>query len=563
MVVGEDLPVGWTLPGYEHVQQLGAGAGGQVWLARHLATGTLVAVKYLVPGLHEAADFREAYRSEAQLLGGLDSPHISQLYEYVEGPPGAAIVMEAVEGSSLRALMQQEGATTPEAALCVLKGSLLGLAAAHAVGVVHRDYKPANVLVTPDGLSKLVDFGIAARSGEAVQAAGTPLYMAPEQFSGEPASPSADVYSATVTFFQCVTGQRPYPGSNAIELMAQHSLGTIPDDEAPEAVRGLIRHGMAKNPADRPATALEFLDELEQAAVGAYGADWEERGQRKIATLMALLPLLLLRTTQPAAPAATTSIATTVLGGGGSAAGATAVGAGLLAAAGTKGRRHLTRSTIASSVAGALVIAGLGVTAAYGMSHKPTNVGQQPAAATSPEGATTLVTPSASPSPMPSPSVDASPSPTPSAAATTTSSQPTASDSATTSSSPSSRPSASPSPSASTGPMISSLTLTSFTCDFTTVNATISVTTNGVAGSTLTYYWYWVDEAGATHQITKPATVDLQAGVVTSQIFTPSQSFADYQAAYQWGIEISTSPTVKPSPGATDPILSSGCDVPR
>src|SRR6185312_13562762 len=153
MVVGEELPVGWTLPGYEHVQRLGAGAGGQVWLARHLATGTLVAVKYLVPGLHEAADFREAYRSEAQLLGGLDSPHVSQLYEYVEGPPGAAIVMEAVEGSSLRALMQQEGATTPEAALCVLKGSLLGLAAAHAVGVVHRDYKPANVLVTPDGLS--------------------------------------------------------------------------------------------------------------------------------------------------------------------------------------------------------------------------------------------------------------------------------------------------------------------------------------------------------------------------------------------------------------------------
>lgn len=564
MVVGEELPVGWTLPGYEHVQRLGAGAGGQVWLARHLATGTLVAVKYLVPGLHEAADFREAYRSEAQLLGGLDSPHVSQLYEYVEGPPGAAIVMEAVEGSSLRALMQQEGATTPEAALCVLKGSLLGLAAAHAVGVVHRDYKPANVLVTPDGLSKLVDFGIAARSGEAVQAAGTPLYMAPEQFSGEPASPSADVYSATVTFFQCVTGERPYPGSNAIELMAQHTLGTIPDEQAPEAVRGLIRHGMAKNPADRPATALEFLDELEQAAVGAYGTDWEERGQRKIATLMALLPLLLLRTAQPAAPAATTSVATTVLGGGGSAAGATAVGTGLLAGAGAKGRRHLTRSAIAGTVAGVLVIAGLGAAAAYGLPHKPAKNSPQPAAATSPDGATTLVTPSASPSaspsPTPTPSVSASPSASPSATATTT--QPATSNSATASASPSSRPSPSPSPSASTGPLITILNLSSLTCDYTEVYATISVTSNGLAGGTLTYSWYYVDEAGAQQTIPgSTTTVGLKAGV-TTQTFTPQESFAQYGGEYEWGINISTSPSaVRLSLSATDPIRSSGCDV--
>jgi serine/threonine-protein kinase len=319
---GKDfLPDGWVLPGYEHVQLLGSGAGGHVWLAVHQGTGTLVAVKYLMPGLCASAGFRESYRAEAELLAALDSPHVTRLYEYVEGPPGAAIVMEAVEGSSLRELMKREHAAgSAEAALCILKGSLLGLAAAHESGVVHRDYKPANVLVTPRGASKLVDFGIAARTGEAAAAAGTPLYMAPEQFHGAPASPSADVYAATATFFECVTGERPFPGANAVELMAQHALGTIPDHLVPEPLRPLIRHGMAKDPFERPASARDFLAELEAVAGGAYGEDWERRGRDGLATLLALLPLLLLAGVQGAAQAGAVAAATTVLGDGGAAA---------------------------------------------------------------------------------------------------------------------------------------------------------------------------------------------------------------------------------------------------
>ena len=96
--MGETLPDGWVLPGYEHIRELGSGAGGRVWLARHRVTGTPVAVKYLVPGLHASADFRAAYRAEAQLLAELRSPFVARLYEYVEGPPGAAIVMEAEIG---------------------------------------------------------------------------------------------------------------------------------------------------------------------------------------------------------------------------------------------------------------------------------------------------------------------------------------------------------------------------------------------------------------------------------------------------------------------------------
>ncbi|WP_345708870.1 serine/threonine-protein kinase [Kitasatospora paranensis] len=174
----------WELPGYTHGRELGAGAVGRVVLARHDATGTPVAIKYL---LGAGAD-HENLRTEAELLGALDSPNVTRLYEYVEGPEGAAIVMEPVEGISLRDLLQAEGATTPEAALTVLKGSLLGLADAHRTGVVHRDYKPGNVLVTTEGASKLVDFGIALRTGTKGDIAGTPAYMAPEQWAGEPAS---------------------------------------------------------------------------------------------------------------------------------------------------------------------------------------------------------------------------------------------------------------------------------------------------------------------------------------------------------------------------------------
>ena len=100
------------------------------------------------------------------MLASLDDPHVVRLYEYVESPSGAAIVMELVDGVSLRQILARQGGTTPEAALVVLQGSLLGLAAAHARGVVHRDYKPDNVLVDGDGASKLTDFGIAARTGD-------------------------------------------------------------------------------------------------------------------------------------------------------------------------------------------------------------------------------------------------------------------------------------------------------------------------------------------------------------------------------------------------------------
>ena len=154
----------WAVPGYTELRELGSGGFGSVVLAQHDATGTPVAIKYLRADLDGDPQVAEMFRAEAITLGSLDDPHVTRLYEYVESPSGAAIVMELIEGVSLREILTRQGKTTAEAALVVLQGSLLGLAAAHQRGVVHRDYKPENVLVNGDGLSKLTDFGIAARA---------------------------------------------------------------------------------------------------------------------------------------------------------------------------------------------------------------------------------------------------------------------------------------------------------------------------------------------------------------------------------------------------------------
>ena len=126
----------FVVPGYEEVRELGRGASGRVVLATHSATGTQVAIKYLANNLRRDEDFLRDFRAEARLLAEVSSPHVAPLYEYVEAGSGAAIVMELVDGVSLRSLLEEDGPLRPEAALVVLKGSLLGLAAAHDRSVV-------------------------------------------------------------------------------------------------------------------------------------------------------------------------------------------------------------------------------------------------------------------------------------------------------------------------------------------------------------------------------------------------------------------------------------------
>ncbi|MFD0691891.1 serine/threonine-protein kinase [Actinomadura fibrosa] len=285
--------VEWRVDGFDEVRVLGAGAQGRVVLARHTGSGAPVAIKYVHrrDGDEEAI---ERLREEAVTLGRITDPHVARLYRFVSGESGAAIVMEAVDGVSLRAVLDEHGKLEPEAALVVLKGSLLGLAAAHGAGVVHRDYKPANVVVRSDGLSKLVDFGVAAVAGGEGRS-GTPAYMSPEQWEGRPASASADVYAATCVFFECVAGHRPYTGTGLPELRRQHLGEPVPVEELPEPLRPLVAAGMAKDPRGRPPSAADFLAALETVAAGAYGSDWERRGVRALAAgtvaLAALFPL--------------------------------------------------------------------------------------------------------------------------------------------------------------------------------------------------------------------------------------------------------------------------------
>ncbi|MEV6319115.1 protein kinase [Streptomyces sp. NPDC051776] len=343
---------GWAVPGYRPIRALGRGTTGRVVQAVHEPTGTAVAVKYLSDDTWRDPELLARFRAEARTLETFDSPHIAALYEYVETADGVALVMEYVDGVDLGTLLRKHAPLPPEAALAVLKGSLLGLATAHRCGLVHRDYKPGNVLVTGEGSSVLVDFGIAVRQGAEAPAAGTPLYMAPEQWEGRPASPRADVYAATATFFECLTGAPPFPGVTVPELAVQHVSSPVPVSAVREELRAVVLRGMAKAPEERPATAEEFVDEVEAVGLSLAGRDWEERGRRTLAALVSLLHLL------PDGESGTshgTDTATTTLGPPEDAvkAGAPALGR----AAASVIRRPFSRKARAAVAAGSAVLA--------------------------------------------------------------------------------------------------------------------------------------------------------------------------------------------------------------
>jgi tRNA A-37 threonylcarbamoyl transferase component Bud32 len=236
---------GWTVPGYTHVRELGAGRAGWVVLAVDDVTQTPVAIKYL----RDDAEFRYRRNASAGPLSRLEDPNLVQVYEYAESPDGdgAAIVTEYVEGISLRRLLAARRGLDPEAALSVLGDSLLALAALHGAGLAHGAYKPENVLIAADGTAKLGDAGI----GDA------PPYWAPEQEE----SPAADLFAATTVFVECL------PGARAV----------------PDQFRAIVTAGLAPDPSRRPPSAAAFLTELDEAATGVFGSSWERTGRARLA----------------------------------------------------------------------------------------------------------------------------------------------------------------------------------------------------------------------------------------------------------------------------------------
>ncbi|MFF5040985.1 serine/threonine-protein kinase [Streptomyces nigra] len=541
----------WEVPGYTGSLELGSGASGRVVLAVHEETGVPVAVKYLSESLRTRPGFVHDFRAEARLLGGLESPYVTGLYEYVESPRGAAIVMELVDGVSLRNLLTRQGPLTPEAALVVLKGSLLGLADAHQVGVVHRDYKPENVLVLPDGTSKLVDFGIAVDAGTDGGVAGTPSYMAPEQWTGAPASPAADVYAATATFFECLTGHKPFAGDNIAELALRHVEAPVPAEEAPEPVRDLVRRGLAKDPEQRPARAAEFVRELEAAAGAGYGLDWEERGRDRLAALVALLPLLLPSARDGART--TTDSAHTVLG--------PAPDPGLV-------RAWLPgRAGMLASAAAVL----LGVLLTYGVPFAPDEAARDTAQAvatsssepgvSAPESATPSTSASPSGSPGPSASADASP----------TTATPTDGTSATASASPAGEGTTAPAgtggttapptgtpPTEPTAPAVKNVALSGFTqTGPMTATGTVVVTTDGTGPVSVTVSWSTGNLPGVPGAADGAAQTFTRSGA--TQYTIPVAHTFQNRGCY-WTVQATTDP---PAAGGTasQQLLTRQCDL--
>src|SRR5262249_9631457 len=159
--------------------------------------------------------------------------------------------------------------------------------------------KPANVLVNGEGVSKLTDFGLAARTGQQPVPAGTLAYVAPEQIAGAPATPASDVYSATATFYECLTGSPPFAGHSG-DVVQQHQLAPVPLEAVPEALVPLVTAGMAKDPERRPGDALALVTQLQSAAVAGYGPDWQERGRSHLGEAALLLAALWPATAPPA-----------------------------------------------------------------------------------------------------------------------------------------------------------------------------------------------------------------------------------------------------------------------
>jgi len=283
----------WAVPGYTEERLLGHGVSGRVVAAVNELTGQRVAIKYFHEKLLRDAEFLGELRSEAEQLMSLNAPHMVRVFDYVEQPgQGAAIVMELVDGVSLREMLARRGPLRAAAAVVVLKDVLLALAAAHSHHLPHRDVKPDNVLIDARGWCTVTDFGVAVKTDKQMSAPGTPEYMAPELWHGAPNVPATDIYAATAVLYESLTGKPPFSGRGG-RLRHQHESTAVPLDEVDPPLQDLIAGGLAKDPGARPGDAMSFVSELEARAAAAYGPHWEDEGRRELAEREARLLRLL------------------------------------------------------------------------------------------------------------------------------------------------------------------------------------------------------------------------------------------------------------------------------
>ncbi len=268
---------------------LGRGAMGVVYRAYDPAIGRRVAIKLIRADLLEGAErdgFVGRFSQEAQAAGRCMHPNIVMVHDFAVHDGNPFLAMEYIEGESLAAMLARAGRFMATQAAAVILQVLAALDAAHALGIVHRDVKPANILLLPDGRVKMTDFGIARiDSAAATQSGvviGTPSYMSPEQYRGQTVDARSDLFSAGAVLFEMLSGNRPFPGRNIAEV-AQSLLDPAPVDFAerlagqPPGLIAAVHRAMAKRPEDRFASATAMaaalralrLDQLEPAPTTA------------------------------------------------------------------------------------------------------------------------------------------------------------------------------------------------------------------------------------------------------------------------------------------------------
>ncbi|MCA2212793.1 serine/threonine-protein kinase [Jidongwangia harbinensis] len=265
---------GVTLGGRYRLDERIAGGGmGDVWRGTDEVLGRTVAVKILLPALLDEPGFAERFRGEARTMATINHPGVVDVYDYGSDKQLAFLVMEYVEGDALSRTLSRVGRLTPARTMALVAQAADALQAAHANGIVHRDVKPGNLLVRPNGTLVLTDFGIArsAMVGQLTVAGsvlGTASYISPEQASGAVATPASDVYALGVVAYQCLSGHRPFDGATPLEIAMKHvreAARPLPGD-IPPPVRAIVERAMAKDPTSRWPTAAAMAGVARQAA---------------------------------------------------------------------------------------------------------------------------------------------------------------------------------------------------------------------------------------------------------------------------------------------------------
>jgi len=261
---------------YELVSRIAIGGMGEVWKANDSVIGRTVAIKILKDEYMGDSGFRERFRAEARHAALVNHEGIANVFDYGEEEGSAYLVMEPVPAEELSSILEREKILPATRVLSIVSQTASALHAAHQAGLVHRDIKPGNLLITPDGSVKITDFGIARLADQVPltatgQVMGTVQYLAPEQAGGKPASPATDVYSLGIVAYEALAGKRPFRGESQVAIAMAQIKETPPElpSSIPSAVRALVMSCMAKKPEGRPASAHD----LAQAALAIARGD--------------------------------------------------------------------------------------------------------------------------------------------------------------------------------------------------------------------------------------------------------------------------------------------------